>query len=497
MSKINIIGSGFSGLAAAAYLAKQGNTVTVIEKNAQIGGRARAFHANGFMFDMGPSWYWMPDTFESFFNDFGKSAADYYDLKKLDPGFQIFFGKGEIMQIPDNKEELLQLFESIEKGSSQKLKTFLKEGEFKYKVGMQKLAYKPSLSWFEFANYEVINGAMRSQMFRSMKSYVRSFFKDERLVAIMEFPVLFLGAKPKNIPALYSLMNYAALELGTHYPMGGMVKIADAMTQLAEELGVKFETNCEAQQIIVKEGFANGIKTNSGTIECDAIVATGDYNHIEQKLLEKKDRNYSTKYWDKRIMAPSCLIFYIGVSKKVKKLIHHNLFFDRDFEKHSFEIYDEPKWPNEPLFYVCCPSKTDSTVAPQGMENLFVLIPIAPGLQDTEELRQKYFDKVMARLEIECDDKIKDHIIYNKSYCINDFISDYNAFKGNAYGLANTLSQTAVLKPSINNKHVANLFYAGQLTVPGPGVPPALISGKISAQQTINYLKSINHEAFV
>jgi len=497
MSKINIIGSGFSGLAAAAYLAKSGNSVNVLEKNAQLGGRARAFDANGFMFDMGPSWYWMPDSFESFFNNFGRSTSDYYELKKLDPGFQVFFGKGEVMQIPDNKEQLLALFESIEKGSADKLKTFLKEGEFKYKVGMQKLAHKPSLSWMEFANYEVISGALRSQMFRSMKSYVRSFFKDERLVAIMEFPVLFLGAKPKNIPALYSLMNYAALELGTFYPMGGMVKIVDAMTQLAKELGVNFYTDCEAQQIEVRSGRATGVKTNKGIFDSDAIVASGDYHHVEQKLLDKEYRNYPTNYWDKRVMAPSCLIFYIGVSKKVKKLIHHNLFFDRDFEKHSFEIYDEPKWPNEPLFYVCCPSKTDDSVAPIGMENLFILIPIAPGLHDTDELRESYYAKVMDRLESECGDTVKEHVVYKKSYCINDFVNDYNAFKGNAYGLANTLSQTAVLKPSIKNKHIDNLFYAGQLTVPGPGVPPALISGKISAQLTINYLNTINHETLV
>lgn len=497
MSKISIIGSGFSGLAAAAYLAKQGNAVTVLEKNAHIGGRARAFEENGFMFDMGPSWYWMPDAFETFFNNFGKTTSDYYDLKKLDPGFQIFFGKGEVIQIPDTKEELLELFESIEKGSGDKLNTFLKEGEFKYRVGMQKLAYKPALSWLEFATYEVINGAIKSHMFRSIKNYVRSFFTDERLVAIMEFPVLFLGARPKNIPALYSLMNYAALELGTFYPMGGMRKITEGMQQLAMEMGAEIITNCEVSKINATGKLVSSVETSQGTFGCDALLATGDYHHIEQKLLESKHRNYKTSYWDKKILAPSCLIFYVGVSKKIKKLIHHNLFFDRDFEKHSFEIYDEPQWPSDPLFYVCCPSKTDDSVAPIGMENLFILIPIAPGLNDTNELRESYYKKVMERLEKECDDSINDHVVYKKSYCVNDFVTDYNAFKGNAYGLANTLSQTAVFKPSIRNKHLKNLFYAGQLTVPGPGVPPALISGKISAQQTINYLKKINHEALV
>ena len=491
MSKITVIGSGFSGLAASVYLAKAGHKVSILEKNSQTGGRARVFEEKGFMFDMGPSWYWMPDTFESFFNTFGKTASDYYQLVKIDPGFQVFFGKGDVIQIPDNKDALMSLFESIEKGSAKKLDIFLKEGQFKYNIGMQKLAHKPALSWMEFASYEVISGALKSNMFRSMKSYVGSFFKDPRLVAIMEFPVLFLGAKPSNIPALYSLMNYAALELGTFYPMGGMHKIIEGIEKLAIETGVNIVTNCEVEKIISDKGLTKGVKTNKGIFDSEVIIASGDYHHIEQKLLEEEYRNYSTSYWDKRVLAPSSLIFYIGVSKKIKKLIHHNLFFDSNFEKHSFEIYDKPQWPSDPLFYVCCPSKTDKSAAPEGMENLFILIPIAPGLKDTEELRETYFKKIIIRLEKECNDTIEDHIIYKKSYCINDFVNDYHAFKGNAYGLANTLLQTAVLKPSIRNKQLKNLFYAGQLTVPGPGVPPALISGKISAEQAINYLNKI------
>lgn len=494
MSNITIIGSGFSGLAASAYLAKVGHNVTIFEKNNQIGGRARVFQENGFLFDMGPSWYWMPDAFENFFNAFGKSAADFYELKQLDPGFQVFFGNNERIPIPANKEALRELFEGIEKGSADKLDTFLKEGAFKYRIGMQNLAHKPALSLMEFMNYEVVSGALRSHVFRSMKTYVRQFFKDPRLVAIMEFPVLFLGAKPSNIPALYSLMNYAALELGTFYPMGGMYKIVEAMKTLAVDHGVKIKTSCAIQGIVTNNRLVTGVKTDTGLFSSDAVVATGDYHHIEQALLDKQHRNYSDAYWDKRIMAPSSLIFYLGISKKVKNLIHHNLFFDRDFEAHASEIYDRPQWPKEPLFYVCCPSKTDPAVAPEGMENLFVLIPLAPGLKDSEEMREKYYNVVMNRMEAECGDQIKNHVIYKRSYCIDDFVSDYHAFKGNAYGLANTLSQTAVLKPSARNKHLDNLFYAGQLTVPGPGVPPALISGKIAAQQVMNQLKSMKYE---
>lgn len=497
MAKVVVIGSGFSGLASACYLAKAGHEVTVLEKNTSAGGRARAFEVNGFVFDMGPSWYWMPDIFEKFFNDFGKQTSDYYDLKKLDPGFKVFFGNKDTLSVPADRYALYSLFESIEKGSAEKLKTFLNEGEFKYRVGMQELAYKPALSWLEFANLKVLKGVARTHMFRSVKSYVRSFFKDPRLVALMEFPVLFLGAKPDNIPALYSLMNYAALEMGTYYPMGGMSKIVEGMISLAESLGVKIETSCEVKEIKVKNGISYGVNTSNGFYMSDTIIATADYHHVEQKLLRAEERNYTPDYWDKKIFAPSCLIFYLGLDKKIEKLDHHNLFFDRDFDKHATEIYDKPKWPEEPLFYTCCPSKTDSSVAPAGKENLFLLIPIAPGLEDNEELRQNYYNRIMQRLEIECNENINQYVIYKESYCIKDFIKDYNAYKGNAYGLANTLNQTAVLKPRAKSNHVANLFYAGQLTVPGPGVPPALISGKISAQLAINHLKTIKHETVV
>lgn len=490
MSRISVIGSGFAGLSAACFMAKAGHDVTVFEKNDTIGGRARAFSDSGFTFDMGPSWYWMPDIFENFFAQFGKTPADYYNLVQLDPGFQMIFGTSETLKIPASIDELRKEFETIEPGSGDKLDKFLGEAKYKYEVGMLKMVYKPSFSWLEFASVEVVTGAARLQMFKSMRSHVRAYFKDPRLVALMEFPVLFLGAMAQDIPALYSMMNYAALSMGTWYPMGGMVEIINAMQKLGSELGVKYATGSNIKKIAVRNNTAASLHTNAEILSADAIIATGDYHHIEQQLLDPEYRNYDEAYWDKKTFAPSSLIFYLGVNKKIKKLIHHNLFFDTSLDEHAAEIYDHPQWPSKPLFYVCCPSKTDPSVAPAGMENLFILMPLAPGLEDTQELREKYYDIIMDRMEHLCGDSIREHIIYKRNYCINDFVSDYNAYKGNAYGLANTLRQTAVLKPSLRNKKVKNLFYAGQLTVPGPGVPPSLISGQLAAEQLIKYLKS-------
>ncbi|MCB9188832.1 MAG: phytoene desaturase [Flavobacteriales bacterium] len=490
MKKVDIIGGGYSGLAAASYLAQSGAQVRIFEKNESVGGRSRKFESNGFMFDMGPSWYWMPDVFETFFNDFGKTTSDYYELVRLSPSYRVFFGQDDFIDLPANLEELYDTFETIEKGSADKLRKFLNDAAYKYNVGINDLVQKPSKSLFEFATFDVVKGVFRLQLFKSFSKYVRQYFSNPKLIQIIEFPVLFLGAKPENIPALYSLMNYADIVGGTWYPMGGMHKVIEGMESLARELGVEIHTNTPIEKINVLDKKAQGLRANGKLLNSEAIVASADYHFVEQNLLEQAHRKYDEDYWDSRILAPSCLLYYVGVNKRLKNLLHHNLFFDKDFNQHAREIYDTPKWPSNPLFYVCAPSITDDSVAPEGHENLFLLIPVAPDLPDTEAMREQYFDLILERLEKLTGQSVKENIIYNRSYSIKDFKSDYNAYKGNAYGLANTLKQTAILKPSMHNDKVKNLFYTGQLTVPGPGVPPSLISGKIAAQEAIKFLKT-------
>lgn len=481
--KVIVIGAGFAGLAAASCLAKEGYDVTILEKNSIPGGRARKFEVDGFLFDMGPSWYWMPDVFEEYFAHFGKKPSDYYELKRLDPSYSVFFGKDEVMEVPAKMEELKAMFEHYEPGSSEKLDQFLAEAEYKYKVGMSEFVHKPSHSILEFADLRILKSMFKLQMFTSMASHVRKLFKNEKLIELLSFPVLFLGATPENTPAMYSLMNYADIALGTWYPMGGMHKIIEGMVSLAEEVGVKIELDQEVQQIYVPNGHATKVITTDREYEADVVVGGADYHHVDQHLLEARVRNYSGKYWDNRVMAPSSLLFYLGVDKKLKNIHHHNLFFDEDFSKHAVEIYDEPQWPSKPLFYVCAPSVTDPSVAPEGKENLFILIPLAPGLEDTEEQREKYFNIVMDRLEDLTGQEIRKSIVYKRSFAHKEFMEDYHAFKGNAYGLANTLLQTAFLKPKLKSKKVKNLYYTGQLTTPGPGVPPSLISGQVVAKE--------------
>ena len=486
-----VIGSGIAGLSAASYLAKSGYEVVILEKNDQAGGRARQFTAEGFVFDMGPSWYWMPDVFEKFYQDFGHTTADFYELIRLDPSYRVVDKQGALVDIPADMNELEALFEKYEKGAGSKLRQFLKEAAYKYEVGINDLVYKPGLSLLEFADIRLLKGLLKMDVLNNMRSHVRTFIKHPFLQELLEFPVLFLGALPENTPALYSLMNYADMSLGTWYPMGGMHKIIEAFVQIAKQQGVQIQLDTPVNAILVENGKATGVQTPNGKIMADVVIGAADYHHIESNLLEPAYRQYSETYWENRKMAPSCLLYYIGLNKRIPNMRHHTLFFDTDFELHSKEIYTHPRWPENPLFYVSAPSVTDPSVAPEGFENIFLLIPVAPGLTgDDEATREKYLQMMLGRMEQKLGIALANHVVYKKSYSIQNFIADYNAFKGNAYGLANTLSQTAILKPRLKNKKVKGLYYAGQLTVPGPGVPPSIISGKVCATQILKDFKT-------
>lgn len=469
-------------------MAKAGWDVTVLEKQSTPGGRARQLKADGFTFDMGPSWYWMPDVFERYFSCFGKKVSDYYELERLDPSYRIYWQDGAT-DIPANYTELKKLFESIEPGSGEKLDAFLKEAAYKYEVGINKLVYKPGQSVTEFLDWDTIKGVFKLDVFTSMEKHIGKYFKHPKLRQLMEFPVLFLGALPKNTPALYSLMNYADIKLGTWYPKKGMYAVVDGMYRLAKELGVKFIFEQDVTAINVYNNQAKQVVANGNIVyDADVVVGSADYHFVETKLLPENCRTYSDKYWDKRLMAPSCLLYYVGLNKKLEGIPHHSLFFDADFDVHGNEIYTTRQWPVDPLFYLSVSSVTDETVAPAGCDNMVFLIPVASGLSaDTEELRERYFEKILARFEKKTGQSIKNNIIYKKSYSISNFTDDYNSFKGNAYGLANTLMQTAVLRPSCRSIKIKNLFYSGQLTVPGPGVPPSLISGEVVAKEVTKH----------
>lgn len=567
---VSIIGSGFSSLSAACYLAKEGYNVSVFEKNPTLGGRARKMTDDlglGFTFDMGPSWYWMPEVFDNFFADFDKETADYWDLIPLDPGFRMVFDteNKKYLDLDKDLNKVFELFQSLEaqaggENGAQKLKDLLIDGKFTYNNAINNYMLSSGRNLAEYLNLDFIGGVLKGGLLKSYGKKIKSQFKNKELQKLLEFPVLFLGAKPEKIPYLYSLMAYTMIEHGTYYPMGGISSIVDGMVKLGDSLGVKYYVNSEIkhteiengkikkliifdhQRVANKEKIANltestfelvpelnGKKlkkskkvisnsvntpatkndiisqnlsaicpesniTDHYEIKTDWVVNGGDYYHFEQNILEEKYRKYSQKHWDKQVLSPSALICYIGLDVKLdqSKILHHTLFFDSDFNTHAASIYESKDWPaQKPLFYLCTPSKTDPNVAKKGNENLFLLMPLAPDCIDTPEMRDKFIDQMIDRVDLflggkESGKSIKKHIIYRKSYCVDDFKSDYFAYKGNAYGLANTLLQTGPLKPSIINPKIKNLFNCGQLTVPGPGIPPCIFSGKIAARELTN-----------
>ena len=482
-NRITIVGAGFAGLSAAAYLAREGYAVRILEKNAGLGGRARTFSAEGFTFDMGPSWYWMPEVFDNFFRDFGHTAADFYELVRLDPSYEVVFGAEDRVEVPASTADLFDLFERLEPGSSPRLKKFLEEAEYKYTVGINEFVQKPGHSILDFADLRVFKSVFKLQMLTDMATYVRRNFKHPQLIQLLEFPVLFLGATPANTPALYSLMNYADLQLGTWYPLGGMHKIIEGMAAVAREQGVEIISGSAVKRVETDKGRIHTVITEDGTAyPTDVLLNAADYHHFEQQVLDPADRQYDAAYWAGRTMAPSSLLFYIGLDRKVPGLHHHTLFFDADFNQHAQDIYETPAWPENPLFYVCAPSVTDPNVGPEGCENMFFLLPLAPDLDDNEQRREHYWALMCDRLTRRIGFDIRPHVTYRRAYAHREFKEDYNAYRGNAYGLANTLLQTAFLKPKLKSKKLDNLWYAGQLTTPGPGMPPSIISGEVAAR---------------
>jgi phytoene desaturase len=476
--KVAIIGSGFASLAAACYLAKDGYEVEIFEKNANIGGRARQLKKDGFCFDIGPTWYWMPDVFERFFADFGKKPSDYYELEKLSPAYKVFFGKDDSITIEDSLDKICAAFETEEPGSSKKLKQFIAEAKSNYDIAIKDLVYRPGVSPLELVT--PTTAAKIGQFFSTISKEVRKEFSNQKLIQILEFPVLFLGAKASNTPAFYSFMNYADFGLGTWHPKGGMYKVIEGMESLAKSLGIKINTNAPVSEIFVENNTATGMQVNGKKIEADYILSGADYHHTETLLPEHK-RQYKESYWQKKTFAPSALLFFAGFNKKLENVTHHTLFFDSDFEKHAKAIYDDAEWPENPLFYASFPSVTDDAAAPEAKEAGIFLIPLAPDVEDTPEIREKYFQKIITRFENLTNQNVTNHLLFKESFCVNDFKEEYNSYKGNAYGLANTLLQTAFLRPKLKSKKVHRLFFTGQLSVPGPGVPPSLISGKLAA----------------
>jgi phytoene desaturase len=479
--KAVVIGAGVGGLASAALLARAGLEVTLLEKNESVGGRARLWKEGGFQFDMGPSWYLMPEVFDNFFALFGRDRERYYRLKSLSPYYRVFFAPQQKVDITSDRQQVLDLFESFEPGSARQLEKYLDRARYKYDVAMKEFLYKSYGSVFEFLNARMLIEGTRLNVFGRLDRSVRRFFKDRRARQILEYAMVFLGTSPQAAPALYSIMSHVDLNLGVHYPIGGLSAVAAGIGRLAEEQGVAILLNSDVRSIQVEDGRARTVKTDGETFEADVVVVNGDYAFAETNLLDPKHRTLPEAYWRRKVFAPSMFILYLGLNKRLRNMVHHNLYFSEDWSEHFDTIFKVPSWPQEPCFYVSCISKTDPAMAPEGHENVFVLIPVAPGLDDGESFRERYADQVIQHIEKIIGEELRSSIVVRRVYSHRDFISDYHSYKGTALGLAHTLNQTAFFRPPFRSKKVENLYYAGQYTHPGVGVPMVLIAAQVAA----------------
>jgi len=477
--KAIVVGAGFGGLAAAGLLARDGYKVNVIEKNEQVGGRASVWKKDGFTFDMGPSWYLMPDVFEKFFAEFNKKPEDYMDLVRLDPSYRVFFSEDEYVDISADMKKNYELFEKLEPGAKEKMEEYLKLSEYEYEIAMKDFIYKDYKHFTDFLKPKLIVEGTKLHMFEKLDTFALRYFKSEKIRKILEYTIVFLGGSPYDSPALYSLMSHVDFNMGVWFPKGGMAKLAEAMYKLAKEQGATFIFNEPVEKVIVENGKTTGVKTNKKTYKADIVVVNADYAWADMNLLEKKHRSYSDRYWEKRKIAPSAYLLFLGLDKKIKNFEHHNLYFHPKWVDHFDDIFKDPKWPKDFSYYVSCITKTDPKTAPKGGENVFVLIPVAPGLKDDEKTREKYYDITIKHMEKLAGENLRDHVIVKRIFAHNDFSSRYNAYKGTALGLAHTLKQTAVFRPKHTSKKVKNLYFTGHYNHPGIGVPMVIISSQI------------------
>lgn len=487
-----IVGSGFGGLGSAALLAKAGYTVTVLEKNDMTGGRASVFEteteAGTFRFDMGPSWYLMPDIFEHFFSLLGEDVNDHLDLIKLGPSYRIFYkDRGQMVDIYSDLERDLPTVEALEPGAGKALKKYLAQAGRQYEAAKDRFIYKNYDSVFDFLTPEAAAASRKLSVFKTMDKHAGDYFKTDALQKLMQYPLVFLGSSPYNTPAIYSIMSHIDFNMGVYYPKGGIYQITKALQSLGEKYGAEFRLNTPVAKIKVEQGKAVGVILENGEeLSADIVISNADIHHTEQVLLDAPYRTKSERYWEKRTLAPSALIMYLGVKGKLPTLTHHNLLFSQDWQRNFGEIFDHPQWPADPSLYICAPSKTDPSVAPKGHENLFVLVPIASNLDYNERTLQAYADKIIDNIEASMGLKnLRKKIVYQRLFSVHDFAERYNSYGGSALGLAHTLRQTAIFRPNNTSKKVKNLYYVGANTNPGIGMPTTLISAELMYKRLI------------
>lgn len=483
--KVVVIGGGFAGLSAAAFLAKQGCDVVLLEKNKTLGGRARVLHKKGFRFDMGPSWYMMPEVFERFFKHFGKTVADYYQLEQLHPRYQVFFDDKTSLVMSEKLEDNANVFETQEAGAKEKLKEFIEKLRVPYQTSIGKFIYLDIWSvrsWLNFHNVRELFPLIFSlRLWESWHDFVGRFFKNEKLQKIMSFPAVFLGGSPFNTPSIYAVLAWADFQGGAWYPKGGMGAVVEAVIQTAREQGVRILPESDVDRIDLIDGKVVGVTANKQFYQADVVVGACDLANLETKLLPQQYQTWDASYWKKATLSISSMLVYIGLNTRLSKVAHHNMYFSKNWKQNFSEIFEHNTLSADPSFYISVRSMSDRSIVPKNSEEIVLLVPMGSGTVVTKEQLETYADEAIAKTEELLGEPIKKHIVVKEVYGPEQFAQDYHAFQGTALGLAHTFSQSLWLRPNVKSAKVNGLYYAGQYTNPGVGVPTALVSGELVA----------------
>ncbi len=487
---IVVVGAGFGGLSAAAYLADAGADVTVLERNSHPGGYAGRIERDGFRIDTGPSWYLMPEVFDRFFERFGRETEEFYELTALDPLYDVYWKDGDHARMPPDRAGQKALFESYETGAGDRLDDYLADAAEAYELGMDRFVYPSRSRLRDMLDTDVLRSVRALPKLRTMDDYVGSYFDHPKLRQIAEYKLVFLGGSPYNTPAIYTLMSHVDMNLGVYHPTGGIASVIDGMVTLATDLGVTIHTDTPVTAIEPADGATDGAPAfdvatdGAGDRRFDRVVANAAPTHVERDLLPDEHANREA-YWDSRTYAPSAYLLYFGVEGDIEGLEHHSLVLPTDWKPHFETIFDDPGWPEDPAYYVHVPSKTDDTVAPEGHEAVFLLVPLAPGIEDGPEPRERFRELVLDDLAKHAGVDFRDRIVLEESACVSTFADRFNAPEGTALALSHTLDQTGPLRPAHRAPGVEGLYYVGAYTNPGIGMPMCLLSGEHATEAVI------------
>ena len=474
---VAVVGGGIGGLSAACYLADDGADVTVVERHERLGGVANRIERDGYTFDTGPSWYLQPEVFERFFGQFGHEPGDFYDLDFLDPKYRVFWTDGDRVTVPADREGVREVFESYEDGAGEALDEYLERAREAYDLGMERFVYEDRARLRDMLDLDVVRSGRALPLLRTMDDHVKRYVDHPKLRQLLEYTLVFLGGSPYNTPALYSMLSWADHGLGVAHPEGGMYSVVQALEELGSELGVEYRTDTEVHAVRGERG-AFTIETDGGPVAADLVVCNAPPAAADRELLPPGERLRDD--WDDATFAPSAFMLYLGVEGDVDPLAHHSLVFPTDWDDHFDAIFEDPRWPTDPAYYLSVPSQTDDTVAPEGGNTVVVLVPIAPGLDDGPEAREQYRDAVLDSLATDTGVDLRDRIVVEAEACVSEFARRYDRPQGTALGLAHTLRQTGPLRPA-HRAGPDGFYLVGADTTPGIGVPMCLISGEHTA----------------